>query len=94
MHPHALEERLSLQVGGDGVFQEVLNGVLAVRGAGGHAGDLAAHMRLGHIPAGSTDAVACSLHGTRCQATAALHIALGDRCPPSPWPPSIDVPAF
>jgi ceramide kinase len=69
-------------VGGDGVFQEILNGILAVRGAGGFAGELAAHMRLGHIPAGSTDAVACSLNGTRCPATAALHIALGDRCLP------------
>lgn len=37
-------------------------------------------MRLGHIPAGSTDAVAYSLNGTRNQQTAALHCALGDRC--------------
>lgn len=70
---------LILQVGGDGLFQEVLNGLLSVRGAGGAAGQLAAHLRLGHIPAGSTDAVAFSLNGTRSQATAALHIALGDR---------------
>ena len=41
---------------------------------------LAASMRLGHIPAGSTDAVAYSLNGTRSQQTAALHIAIGDRC--------------
>ncbi len=68
-----------MQVGGDGLFQEVLNGLLSVRGAGGAAGELAAHLRLGHIPAGSTDAVAFSLNGTRSQATAALHIALGDR---------------
>ncbi|CAL8471765.1 g11307 [Coccomyxa elongata] len=68
-------------VGGDGLFQEVLNGLLGVRGAGGAAGQLAAHLRLGHIPAGSTDAVAFSLNGTRSQATAALHIALGDRTP-------------
>ena len=39
-----------------------------------------ANMRLGHIPAGSTDAVAYSLNGTRNQQTAALHIAIGDRC--------------
>ena len=70
---------LQSQVGGDGLFQEVLNGLLSVRGAGGEAGQLAAHLRLGHIPAGSTDAVAFSLNGTRSQATAALHIALGDR---------------
>ncbi len=68
-----------MQVGGDGLFQEVLNGLLSVRGAGGKAGQVAAHLRLGHIPAGSTDAVAFSLNGTRSQATAALHIALGDR---------------
>ena len=40
---------------------------------------MAARLRLGHIPAGSTDAVAYSLNGTRAQETAALHIALGDR---------------
>lgn len=68
-----------IQVGGDGLFQEVLNGILSIRGAGGKAGQVAAHLRLGHIPAGSTDAVAFSLNGTRSQATAALHIALGDR---------------
>jgi hypothetical protein len=70
------------QVGGDGLFQEVLNGALAVRRAGGAAGAAAERLRLGHIPAGSTDAVACSLHGTRSAATAALHIALGDRRAP------------
>ena len=67
-------------MGGDGLFQEALNGLLALRGGGGKAGVAAERLRLGHIPAGSTDAVACSLHGTRCAATAALHIALGDRC--------------
>ena len=80
---------LCVQVGGDGLFQEVLNGALAVRAAGGAAGAAAERLRLGHIPAGSTDAVACSLHGTRCGTTAALHIALGDRraylpCVPPP----------
>ena len=67
-------------MGGDGLFQEALNGLLALRGGGGKAGVAAERLRLGHIPAGSTDAVACSLHGTRCATTAALHIALGDRC--------------
>ncbi|CAL5222892.1 g5321 [Coccomyxa viridis] len=70
-----------IAVGGDGLFQEILNGLLAIRGNGGQAGQVAAHLRLGHIPAGSTDAVAYSLNGCRCQATAALHIALGDRTP-------------
>lgn len=69
-----------LQVGGDGLFQEVMNGVLAVRARGeAEATALAERLRLGHIPAGSTDAVAYSLNGTRSQMTAALHIALGDR---------------
>ncbi|KXZ44600.1 hypothetical protein GPECTOR_65g218 [Gonium pectorale] len=63
-------------VGGDGMFQELVSGILARRARG----DPAAHrIRLGHIPAGSTDAVACTLHGSRCAVTSALHIALGDR---------------
>ncbi|KAG2498761.1 hypothetical protein HYH03_003500 [Edaphochlamys debaryana] len=63
-------------VGGDGMFQEVVSGLLARR----ERGDAAAHrIRIGHVPAGSTDAVAYTLHGSRCAATAALHIALGDR---------------
>lgn len=43
-----------VQVGGDGLFQEILNGLLAIRGNGGQAGQVAAHLRLGHIPAGVT----------------------------------------
>ncbi|KAG2432474.1 hypothetical protein HXX76_008819 [Chlamydomonas incerta] len=63
-------------VGGDGLFQEVVAGLLARRARG----DVTAHrIRVGHIPAGSTDAVAYTLHGARCAATATLHIALGDR---------------
>ena len=67
-------------MGGDGLFQEVLDGVAALR-CSGEAGRAAAaaQLRLGHIPGGSTDAVAYSLHGTRSAATAALHAALGDR---------------
>ena len=68
-----------LQVGGDGLFQEALNGLLLLRARSPELGDLAARMRLGHIPAGSTDAVAYSLNGTRAELTAALHVALGDR---------------
>jgi ceramide kinase len=49
------------------------------RGDGGDRARAALRMRLGHIPAGSTDAVAYSLNGTRAVETAALHIALGDR---------------
>jgi ceramide kinase len=68
-------------VGGDGLFQEVMNGLLLLRARGGHIAEVAARMRLGHVPAGSTDAVAYSLNGTRSELTAALHIALGDRMP-------------
>ena len=68
-----------VQVGGDGLFQEIMNGLLELRSQGGQMAALAGGMRLGHIPAGSTDAVAYSIHGTRSQLTAALHIALGDR---------------
>lgn len=67
------------QVGGDGLFQEIMNGLLDLRAQGGAMAAVAAGMRLGHIPAGSTDAVAYSINGTRSQLTAALHIALGDR---------------
>jgi len=68
-----------VQVGGDGLFQEIMNGLLDLRAQGGDMAAAAACMRLGHIPAGSTDAVAYSINGTRSQLTAALHIALGDR---------------
>jgi len=66
-------------VGGDGVFQECMIGLLAQRARGGAHAAVAARIRLGHIPGGSTDAVAFSLHGTRSVESAALHIALGDR---------------
>lgn len=41
----------------------------------------AAALRIGHIPGGSTDAVACTLHGTRSAFSAAMRIALGDGVP-------------
>lgn len=56
-----------------------MNGLLGLRAQGNQVAAVAARMRLGHIPAGSTDAVAYSVNGTRSQLTAALHIALGDR---------------
>lgn len=74
-------------VGGDGIFHEVLNGLLQARAAAAAdpgAAELAALLggvRLAHIPAGSTDAVACTLHGTRSAAAAALHVCLGDCAP-------------
>uniref|UniRef100_A0A7S3QT80 DAGKc domain-containing protein n=1 Tax=Dunaliella tertiolecta TaxID=3047 RepID=A0A7S3QT80_DUNTE len=66
-------------VGGDGVFQECVMGLMEQRALGGSHLAAASRIRVGHIPGGSTDAVACSLHGTRCAETAALHVALGDR---------------
>ena len=56
-----------------------MNGLLGLRAQGNQVAAVAARMRLGHIPAGSTDAVAYSVNGTRSQLTATLHIALGDR---------------
>ncbi|KAL4517220.1 hypothetical protein Ndes2437B_g06825 [Nannochloris sp. 'desiccata'] len=42
---------------------------------------LSSSLRVGHIPAGSTDAVACTLNGTRNAFSAAMRIALGDKVP-------------
>ncbi len=47
-----------MAVGGDGVFQECVRGLMAQRARGGKNSAVAARMRLGHIPGGSTDAVA------------------------------------
>lgn len=47
------------------------------RSRGGDNAAVAQRLRLGHVPAGSTDAVAYSLHGTRNAETATLHIAMG-----------------
>ena len=73
-------------MGGDGVFHEAVNGMLEARGAAAAAGAHAlaaalAALRLAHIPAGSTDAVACTLHGTRGAFAAAVHVCLGDSLP-------------
>jgi diacylglycerol kinase family enzyme len=42
---------------------------------------ISSNLRVGHIPAGSTDAVACTLNGTRNAFSAAMRIALGDKVP-------------
>ncbi len=42
---------------------------------------ISSSLRVGHIPAGSTDAVACTLNGTRNAFSAAMRIALGDQVP-------------
>lgn len=71
-----------IAVGGDGIFHEILNGLMEARAAAvvGARGVLA-RLRLAHIPCGSTDAVACSLNGCRSVFTSAMHVALGDSTP-------------
>jgi len=70
-------------MGGDGVFHEVMNGFLAacasLEAIGAPTAAAAARLRLAHIPCGSTDAVACSLNGSRSVFAATMHVALGDR---------------
>ncbi|GAB4813614.1 hypothetical protein N2152v2_000660 [Parachlorella kessleri] len=69
-------------IGGDGLFHEIINGMLELRSHDGdERGRATQALRVGHIPAGSTDAVAYSLNGTRSAFTAACHIALGDGMP-------------
>lgn len=47
-----------IAVGGDGLFQELMMGVFMLQQQGGQVATAAATLRLGHVPAGSTDAVA------------------------------------
>eukprot|EP00053_Salpingoeca_punica_P014275 m.129674 g.129674 ORF g.129674 m.129674 type:complete len:801 (+) comp16412_c0_seq1:16-2418(+) len=57
-------------VGGDGLFNEMVNGLMRREDG--------ARIRIGLVPSGSTDTVAYSSHGTRDALTSALHIILGD----------------
>ncbi|XP_066515114.1 ceramide kinase-like protein [Hoplias malabaricus] len=72
-------------VGGDGSVAEVSHGLLlrtqmdAERDPDSFFMPVQAALPLGVIPAGSTDAVACSVHGVRHPVTAALHIIMGHR---------------
>ncbi|TRY74775.1 hypothetical protein TCAL_09510 [Tigriopus californicus] len=73
-------------VGGDGILNEIFNGLIksAAREAGLDVNEPAVTLRqpkvrIGIIPAGSTDSVAASLHGTDHLETAILHIILGDK---------------
>ncbi|KAG5283747.1 hypothetical protein AALO_G00045670 [Alosa alosa] len=74
-------------VGGDGSVAEVAHGLLlrAQMDAGRDTDSIftpvQAALPLGVIPAGSTDIVACSVHGVRHPITAALHIIMGHRQP-------------
>ncbi|XP_035676887.1 ceramide kinase-like [Branchiostoma floridae] len=75
-------------VGGDGMFSEILNGLITrtQQEAGVDKDWLAAelvrpHLRIGIIPAGSTDAVSYATVGVNDPVTSALHIIIGD-CQP------------
>ncbi|XP_047405783.1 ceramide kinase, partial [Sciurus carolinensis] len=72
-------------VGGDGMFSEVLHGLIGrtQRSAGvdqnqSRARLVPSPLRIGIIPAGSTDCVCYSTVGTNDAETSALHIILGD----------------
>lgn len=72
-------------VGGDGMFNELLNGLLirtqhdlGVDPNNPNAMLLQPKIRIGVIPGGSTDAVAFTTSGTNDPVTATLHIILGD----------------
>ncbi|XP_016071801.1 PREDICTED: ceramide kinase [Miniopterus natalensis] len=75
-------------VGGDGMFSEVLHGLIGrtQRIAGvdqnePRAALVPSQLRIGIIPAGSTDCVCYSTVGTNDAKTSALHIIVGDSLP-------------
>lgn len=69
-------------VGGDGLFQELINGLLnRHKDITSRPPEVGPRLRLCQIPGGSTDAVACSTNGTRSAIAATLHVVLGDRIP-------------
>ncbi|XP_003783153.1 ceramide kinase [Otolemur garnettii] len=75
-------------VGGDGMFSEVLHGLVGrtQRSAGvdqnhPRATLVPSSLRIGIIPAGSTDCVCYSTVGTNDAQTSALHIVVGDSLP-------------
>lgn len=86
-----------ISVGGDGMFSEVMNGVLSCSGDGTHqvlpskttttsgttvgSSRQESSIKLGIIPAGSTDTVIYCTTGCNDPATAALQIILGDELP-------------
>lgn len=70
-----------IAVGGDGLFHEIVNALLNIRSKENEISKEVANIRVGHIPAGSTDAVACTLNGTRSAFSAAMRVALGDGVP-------------
>ena len=75
-------------VGGDGMANELINGLmqLAQRNSKGSniidSSPPTVNFPVGVIPAGSTDALVCTTTGTNCAVTSALHIAIGDYSKP------------
>eukprot|EP00300_Choanocystis_sp_HF-7_P033213 c45512_g1_i1.p1 GENE.c45512_g1_i1~~c45512_g1_i1.p1 ORF type:complete len:494 (+),score=99.97 c45512_g1_i1:2-1483(+) len=67
-------------VGGDGMLQELVDGLMR-RPDKDQADAIHKRIRLGIIPAGSTDTVAFSLTGVHHAQTLALQIILGENCP-------------
>ena len=67
-----------IALGGDGLFHEVTRGLFQFLEKKGIYSLENLDMRLAHIPCGSTDAVACSLNGSRSAFNATAHVALGD----------------
>ncbi|XP_062979104.1 ceramide kinase-like [Elgaria multicarinata webbii] len=77
-----------VSVGGDGTFNELMHALIerAQQKAGGPKDDfdaelLSPRLRIGIIPAGSTDCVCFATVGTNDPITSALHIIIGDRQP-------------
>lgn len=73
-------------VGGDGIFNEIFTGLLrrslesdvAEQSTSKSREHFGSNIRIGVIPAGSTDAVALSIHGSNNVESAAMHVVLGD----------------
>jgi len=77
-----------VSVGGDGMFHEVLNGLLMraqqeamLNSPSQDFQPVPLNIPIGIIPAGSTDAIAFCTTGNNDPVTSALHIILGDRQP-------------
>lgn len=69
-----------LAMGGDGIFFELVNLLSKFNIHRSNSGLQCSisQIRVAHLPSGSTDAVACSINGSRSLFTASMHVALGD----------------
>ncbi|XP_065067029.1 ceramide kinase-like [Rhopilema esculentum] len=68
-----------IAVGGDGMFSEILNGVLAARNQIFEGSVTNQVIKLGIIPAGSTDTIVFCTSGINDPTTSALQIIIGDQ---------------